>query len=334
MRIWFPTIKTNSGSDQFVKRLSNALENQGVYTYITWFPHWRELLPFLVTRPTPLDNTDIIHVNSWHGFSFYQNNIPLLTTCHHCVHDSAYKPYTSLIQRIYHDALVYKFERNTFLLSKAINCVSEYTSNIVTTKFPGINPITIHNGIDIEFFKPANTVFTNRKFRIFYAGNLTQRKGVDLLPQIMDKLDNNFELRYSTGLSKKNLSFGPNCVNLGYLKDYELLEEYQQCDVVLYPSKYEGFGYVACEAMACGKPVVTTKCSALSELVRDHVNGFLCNPGDANSFAIAIQTLADSKSLREKLGDAGRKRVEENYTQEIMAKKYIDLYSNIINKSG
>jgi len=335
MKIWFPTINTNSGSDMFVRRLSSALDNKGINTVITWFPHWRELLPYFVNKPSPPINTDIIHVNSWHGFSFYHKNIPLVTTCHHCVHDSAYKTNSSLMQKIYHTSLIYKFERETFLKSSAVNTVSDYSTKIVTDKFIDISPITIPNGINTDYFKPASNgikATLNRKFRIFYAGNLSQRKGADLIPGIMNQLDDNVELRYSSGLSKKNINLGRNCIRLGFLTDKELLEEYQQCDAVLYPSRYEGFGYVACEAMACGKPVIASRCSALTELIVDGVTGFLCNPDDTLSFAMAIQKLASSRQLCLNLGRAGRERIKRHYTEQKMAEEYIRLYSDILNK--
>lgn len=76
-------------------------------------------------------------------------------------------------------------------------------------------------------------------------------------------------------------------------------------NAVLYPSRYESFSYVACEAMSCGKPVIATRCSALTALVVDGISGYLCDPGDSLLFAKAIQRLSACK----KLGEAGRERV-------------------------
>jgi glycosyltransferase involved in cell wall biosynthesis len=330
MKVWFPTIQTHSGSDVFVRRLSSALRGQGIETEITWYPHWRELLPLKSKKVTPPLDTDVIHVNSWHGFPFAEIGVPMLTTCHHSVHDTCYKPYASFLQKIYHRYVVHEFERRTFLKSAGINAVSEYTSHILQKEFPEIKPIVIPNGIDIDFYSPPELPIQNIKTRILYVGNFSRRKGADLLAPIMEKLGGEFELRYNSGLSNKRVFIGSNCIDLGLLTDSELLREFQTCDIVLYPSRYEGFGYVACEAMACGKPVVTGSGGALKELITNGVTGFICEQDDVDSFVDSICKLAQSKDLRLKMGGAGRELVVNKYSSTMMASSYIKLYEQLI----
>src|SRR5207244_2734485 len=103
-------------------------------------------------------------------------------------------------------------------------------------------------------------------------------KGADLLPQIMVKLDpREYVLYYTTGLRTKipkefNL---PHMIPLGKLSEEELIVEYNKCDALLFPSRFEGFGYAVAEAMACGKPIIAFKNSSIPELIINDEKGLI-----------------------------------------------------------
>ena len=89
-----------------------------------------------------------------------------------------------------------------------------------------------------------------------------------MLAPILPELGGGYELRYTTGLrSRDTLPDLPTLRPLGRLRKEELLEEYQQAHCLLFPTRFEGFGYPVAEALSCGLPVVTSDCSCVPELV-------------------------------------------------------------------
>ncbi len=91
---------------------------------------------------------------------------------------------------------------------------------------------------------------------------------------------------------------------------------YQQCDVFALPSSGEGFGIVFLEAMRFEKPCVGARSGGIPEVVEDGVTGFLVEPGDADGLADRLVCLLHDAALREKMGQAGKDRLEREYSFE------------------
>jgi len=89
----------------------------------------------------------------------------------------------------------------------------------------------------------------------------------------------------------------------------------------------EAFGVVLLEAMACGKPVVSTELGTGTSFVNQHEQtGLVVKPDDAESLAQAINHLLASPKLREKYGNAGRERVERLFSHERMVDRIVATY--------
>jgi glycosyltransferase involved in cell wall biosynthesis len=86
-------------------------------------------------------------------------------------------------------------------------------------------------------------------------------------------------------------------------------------DIVAIPSLVEPFPRVGLEAMALGKAVVATTAGGIPEQVIDGKTGILVKPGDHRAFADALELLTDNSELRRKMGEAGRQRHEEEFSQ-------------------
>lgn len=84
-------------------------------------------------------------------------------------------------------------------------------------------------------------------------------------------------------------------------------------DIFLFPSRWEGFGYVIIEAMACGKPVVAFNVSSNPELIKDGFNGYLIEPGNNRDFAEKARLLASNSDLTYTLGMNGKSFAENNF---------------------
>ena len=167
--------------------------------------------------------------------------------------------------------------------------------------------------------------------KVLFSGNLTRRKGVDLLPLIAEKLDANIEILYTTGLrTKKKLTTHPNLKNIGAVPYSYMPKVYQDADILLFPTVREGFGLAAAEAMACGLPVVASNCSAIPELIDNGKGGFLCPVGDVDAFAEKLNILSDSARLRQEMGEYNRAKVEKMFTVERMVNEYKDLFEEVL----
>ena len=105
----------------------------------------------------------------------------------------------------------------------------------------------------------------------------------------------------------------PRIRYIGYVSDVENV--YHTADIVVVPSRWqEPLGLINLEAGACRKPVVATRVGGIPEVVEDGVNGYLVEPGDVDALATRVSELIADPSLRERMGEAGRARVEENFT--------------------
>lgn len=101
----------------------------------------------------------------------------------------------------------------------------------------------------------------------------------------------------------------------------DLAECYSACDVFVMPSSGEGFGLVFLEAMAFGKPVIGGNHGGTPDVVVDGVTGFLVEYGDVETLADRLIRLLKEDGLRRQMGEAGRRRVLENFTFEHFRKR-------------
>jgi glycosyltransferase involved in cell wall biosynthesis len=100
---------------------------------------------------------------------------------------------------------------------------------------------------------------------------------------------------------------------VGYVKEVENV--YHTADIVVVPSRWqEPLGLINLEAGACRRPVVATRVGGIPEVVEDGVNGYLVEPGDVDALAARVATLIADPALRARMGEAGRARVERDFT--------------------
>jgi glycosyltransferase involved in cell wall biosynthesis len=100
-------------------------------------------------------------------------------------------------------------------------------------------------------------------------------------------------------------------------------------DVLLAPSLWEGFGLVFLEAMALSLPIISTRTSAIPEVVTDGVTGWLVPPRDANALVEALCDALTDPDERRKRGEAGRRRLKNQFTVETMVRRTLALYREL-----
>ena len=115
----------------------------------------------------------------------------------------------------------------------------------------------------------------------------------------------------------------------GYQK--KMPEVYSSSAIVCLPSYREGLPKALLEAASSGRPIVTNDVPGCREVVVHEENGFLVTPQDSVSLADALKILINHKELRESMGKNGRRRVEENFAQEIIAQKTSQVWKEVLD---
>jgi glycosyltransferase involved in cell wall biosynthesis len=103
---------------------------------------------------------------------------------------------------------------------------------------------------------------------------------------------------------------------LGVITGDEKFDVYRRADVFCFPTffKCETFGIVLVEAMACGLPIVATRWRAIPTIVNDGQTGFLVAPQNPEAIADRLAQLAGNSALRKRMGYAGRRKFEQEFT--------------------
>jgi glycosyltransferase involved in cell wall biosynthesis len=216
-------------------------------------------------------------------------------------------------------------------------CVSRYTQQQVVETYGKRDTVLIFDGIDTDVFIPTPTMQradrlppAQARIRLLFVGNRTRRKGFELLPAIMDQLPNDYVLYYTGGFQgQKQGPPHPRMIPIGSPDREGLVSAYQSCDILLFPSRLEGFGIAPAESLACGRPVVTTNISALPEVVDHGQNGFLCPRNDVSAYAARVRELGEDAAMRRRFGEHGRDKVVRSFGYEQLGQGFMALYERL-----
>ncbi|MCQ1535093.1 glycosyltransferase family 4 protein [Methanosarcina sp. KYL-1] len=332
MKVIFKQIVGGSGVDVWANNLSSGLVENGIDSSVSYFSPFYAFFPQALSLKKDSYDFYITHSNIAYG-SYFKTSGPLVVTEHHLVHDPSFSQYTSLSQKAYYK-FVYLSEKKCLQVADTVTCVSKYTKQKLEEVFEYYDSKLIYNGVNTNVFRPISIIKEKYgvdadKTVLFFAGNLSIRKGADLLPKIMRELGDDFLLVTTSGLRSNFKDHFTNIMTLGRLSEDELVNIYNLCDIFLFPSRLEGFGLAVAEAMSCGKPIVTTDCSSLPELVMDGKGGFLCNVDCTQEFVESIRLLANDENMRLKMGRFNRRRVENLFSSDQMIDQYIKLYAKL-----
>lgn len=177
------------------------------------------------------------------------------------------------------------------------------------------------------------------ELRLVFTGRLSRVKGVDVLLQALariketvpGKIDVSLDAMGTGTLEEElqelagQLGIGDRVRFLGYLPD--AATRLAQYDVFCLPSREDMCPLVCVEAMSQALPVVATTVGGLPELVVEGETGLLVPADDVQALATALLALAENPVWRRQMGDAGRRRFEECFTQEHMARQTWEIYA-------
>jgi glycosyltransferase involved in cell wall biosynthesis len=227
-----------------------------------------------------------------------------------------------LLDRMVNGPVLRRQERRV-LGAGSILALSEYTRR--TLDMIAGAPLTIGvlpMPVDADHFQPRPTAVTPR--RIGFFGRLEDpRKNLELLLAALARANHAgaalTALLIGTpdqriGVMVRALGLDGRVEFLPYLPRSELRDWLQTLDVFVLPSHQEGLCIAALEAMACGCPVVSTRCGGPEEFVIDGETGFLVG-FDATEMADTLTRVVANRALRERLAEGARRRVETHYTR-------------------
>lgn len=115
--------------------------------------------------------------------------------------------------------------------------------------------------------------------------------------------------------------------------DLSLALVYSAADVMVVPSLQESFGQTASESLACGTPVVAFNATGLKDIIDHFINGYLAEPYRTEDLARGIAWVLEDAERHQLLRQNARKKAEASFSLELQAKRYIELYSKLLNKN-
>ena len=208
---------------------------------------------------------------------------------------------------------------------------SEFLADLTSKRIPRDKIRVLNNGIDLTLYQPN---FDDEGY-VLYFGRLSKEKGVKTLLKAHAGMDKKYPLKIvGTGpLEEKLKREFSDAEFWGYKSGGELNELIRNAAFVVVPSEcYENCSMVVLEAMAFGKPVVGSRIGGIPEQIEDNKNGLLFEMGNVEQLARKMGVLAEDKVLRKEMGQAGREKLEREYSLQDHCEGLLDIYSELLGR--
>jgi glycosyltransferase involved in cell wall biosynthesis len=197
----------------------------------------------------------------------------------------------------------------------------------------GIDPsriIQVSLGISLNGWQRADGERFRRKYDLegkrilLFVGTKSYDKGAIHLLKAMERIKQKMEdlVLVTIGLPTRewrehtrnlNVSY---LLDLGYVSDEEKKDAFAACDLFVMPSRSDSFGIVYLEAWACSKPVIGARVGAIPEIIQENEDGALVDFGNVEDLSSKMAYLMSHPNLRQSMGEAGRKKVLEQFNWE------------------
>ncbi len=194
----------------------------------------------------------------------------------------------------------------------------------------------VHNIIDAEDCRKRAEEGPTPEFsggaNIASVGRISWQKGFDLIPEMAQKLEKPFEwLIVGDGPTRETLQAKADAMGVGeYVKFVGQRENpmpyVKAADIVVIPSRFEGWGMTLSEALVLGKPVVATDLPVFREQVTDGVNGLLCSLENMDAFAAATNRLMMDSELRVRLS---KEAVKYPFTKARVVEEFMKVIDSV-----
>lgn len=311
----------------------DALDQAGVTLLPLELRGWRDLprAVSLLRQRVRQFQPEVVHGHLIHAQLLtrwavrHMRSIPLVTTEHNIYTSSQRVP--RWLVRL--NAFTCQQDRTVVAVSEAVR------RSLKAEGFRAKEIRVIYNGIEPPKVVPPYTVVTPPVITL--VGRLNRQKGVDifldalrLLPECRGWLvgvGNESECKKVEGhLQRDNLQSRVRWDQTGL----EGVRAMTEASVVVVPSRWEGLGIVALEAMSLGRPVIASRVDGLCEVIQDSVTGLLVAPESPEALAQAVRKILSDPAQAAEMGRAGRRRVEERFTLAKMLASHQQLYEELV----
>ncbi len=260
-----------------------------------------------------------------------------------CIVASVHNVYT--IDRKLHRRIINRFLAR---LTDRIVAVSETVKKDIL-KYDGLHEnkvIVIHNGIDTARFSDIDGKAIRSEFNIpcdvpviGTIGRLTLQKGIKYLIKATSVIKKRFPritlfivgdgpIREELQHYAKTFGLNRHAIFTGFRRDVSSL--LAAMDIFVLPSLWEGLPNALLEAMASGKPIITTDIPPIREVINSENVGILIPPKDSTALALSIESLLVNKTFAVSLGNNAKNRAYSNFNIETTVKKYTELFKEIL----
>ncbi len=245
------------------------------------------------------------------------------------------------------------FEEKMLERSNKIIAVSDFTRKELRQyyKVKEAKIRVIHNGVDVNKFKPTNGKrkikkelgFKSDDIAVLSVGRLYARKGLFTLIESMPAVVRRFpRVKFiisgkgqSNEMKKlvvhaKRLGVKENIIFTGYFPDSKLPKLYQAADVFAFSTFYENLPFAVLEALSSGLPVVTTNVGGIPEMIKSGKNGFLVQPFNSKELAHKILYFLEHPDVASEMGFLARKIIEERFDWRLIVQKVLKVYDEAL----
>ncbi len=230
-------------------------------------------------------------------------------------------------------------EREALKNSRFVFALSKYTLNRVNDWVAPEKSGLAVCGIDTALFHPGSgpgrdyilsvgrfsDARKNVRLLLTAYDQMAQRRGVPEL-YLVGELPTNETMAWA-----RTLRIADRIQFLGVKQGKDLADLYRNARLYVSSSDEEGLGIVILEAMACGLPVVSTRCGGPETSVTDGVTGLLTPVGDAAALSAAMEQLLEDEPTRRRMGQAAAQEAVERFSTEAAGKVFLDKYKELLS---
>ncbi len=269
---------------------------------------------------------DVVHVHTGPGgvlLPFRVRGVPLIVTAHHTYRQQ------SRVPGQFWKCLLIPFERRTYALADRVVCVSDDTRRVLQDHYriPAGKLSVLREGFVLQPWHRADAGDLRTRLQCVFVGRADARKGWDLLraawPLIKKAVPDASLIAVGVPASKAFADM--RCS--GRLPDSELQKIVGESELLLCPSRAEGFGLAAAEAIVAGTPVVACDADGLRGVVSNGRTGLL-TPFDAQAFADAVAGLLQDDQLRSRMRQQCRAD-SERFSIDACVTAHLGLYDEV-----